>query len=935
LLVVFLATLSANAQFYDSGNDPASLRWKQIKTEHFNILYPLQAENIAQQLANRLESGYLKGAYTLQVLPKKVTVILHACSVLSNAQVAWAPRRMEFVTTPPQDNYPQDWIDQLAAHEYRHLVQITSVNRKFSHVLSWFFGEQVTAGIMGAFVPFWFIEGDATLNETLMTQAGRGRLPSFDVQLRAQLIDKKTYSYDKAVFGSYRDFVPDHYVLGYHLVTMARREFGSGIWDTALRKVAGLPIMITPFNHGIREVSGLSKVKLYKRYLQQLDSIWSEKLDQIIVISSKKISPDVKKYTSFTNPAFGGQSALFAMQSGVDDIRRIVRIDSTGKTRVICTPGYYSYISLSASSSLLSWAEIGYDPRWENRDYSVLWTYDLVKKRKHKLTSRSRYFAPSVSPDSKKVLAASVDLSNINSIAILDSKKGKVKVKKEFPFGEQIITPAWSKDGKNIVFVLLGKQGKQLMMTDSNLTVLKPISKQSNNEISKPIMFGKWIFYSSAVSGIDNIYTTDTLGQMTFQVSSVRFGAYDPCVSADGKFIVYSEYTSDGNILSQIPIDTAAWKPIEKVKDVSPHLFEPLLEQEMGTINYSDSLVMYPSKKYHPFLHLFNLHSWGPISVNATSQTVKPGITIMTQNKLATLIGSGGWEYSINERTGTYFAEASLRMWYPIFDFRFEYGGRSSSYIDSADQEIKYNWKQTSFRAGVRVPLNLSSGKWLTWLQPRVSSTYSKVVPGNNMPDSYFKGFYRTLDYNLYFSNQILTSQKDLFTRWGQEIILDFRHTPLDGYNIGNIMAARTAFYFPGIIRHHSININASWQRNTNNVFKYADIISYPRGLRDKYDDEFWSIGINYSLPLAYPDAHLGSVIYLKRIWTTLFFDNAEGVYDGARNYYRSAGIELYADMHILRFLAPFSIGGRLSWIPDNNTFVPEFLYSLNLNGIQ
>ena len=48
-LVIFLflsiAGSALNAQFFDTGQDPASLRWLQIKTRNFRLVFPDQLNN--------------------------------------------------------------------------------------------------------------------------------------------------------------------------------------------------------------------------------------------------------------------------------------------------------------------------------------------------------------------------------------------------------------------------------------------------------------------------------------------------------------------------------------------------------------------------------------------------------------------------------------------------------------------------------------------------------------------------------------------------------------------------------------------------------------------------------------------------------------------------------------------------------------------------
>jgi hypothetical protein len=94
------------------------------------------------------------------------------------------------------------------------------------------------------------------------------------------------------------------------------------------------------------------------------------------------------------------------------------------------------------------------------------------------------------------------------------------------------------------------------------------------------------------------------------------------------------------------------------------------------------------------------------------------------------------------------------------------------------------------------------------------------------------------------------------------------------------------------------------------------------------------SLGINYKLPLLYPDLSIGPFAYIKRIKTNLFFDYALGKNSPNKNYMQSYGAELTADLHVLRLLLPTDMGARFIYRPDNNSVIVEFLFSVNLNSL-
>ena len=162
-LIFSLFHLPSQAQYFTVGTDPASVRWNKIRTDHYTIIFPDYYQHKAQYIANGLEFFFAPGSKSLGATPRRFPLILHNNTVVSNALVPYAPKRIEFFTVPPQDNAAEDWIDDLILHEFRHTVHYASVDRGLTRGLSYLFGQQITAGVLGLFVPLWFIEGDATI----------------------------------------------------------------------------------------------------------------------------------------------------------------------------------------------------------------------------------------------------------------------------------------------------------------------------------------------------------------------------------------------------------------------------------------------------------------------------------------------------------------------------------------------------------------------------------------------------------------------------------------------------------------------------------------------------------------------------------------------------------------------------------------------------
>jgi len=962
-LIVLLFLLSfqikVDAQYYSSGQDPSYIHWEQINTAHFKVIFPEGYEKTALYVANVLEYASTMVYKTLETHPKKIPVILHNLSSKSNAQTLWAPSRMDFYTIPPQDTYGEEWFQQLAIHEYRHIIQLSKMNQGLTNVLTYLFGEQITAAVLGLYAPFWFIEGDAVAAETGLCNTGRGRTPAFTMPLRSQIIEKKIFSYDQAVFGSFKKFIPDYYVLGYNLVAQARNKYGYRIWDHTMNKVARKPFMIVPFSEGIRDITGMSKTGLYKTSLEELGKEWKKQYDETVYSLVIDIPcAKAKTYTNYIRPFETDRGTIIAERKILDDLTRFVEIDKSGNERFIFTPGYLSrgtltyaknfgepahfgndlnnaagMSALSCSKHLIAWTEPKPDPRWDNRDYSIIKILDLNTHKVKKLTSKCRYFAPALSPDASRIVAVNASEENQYSLVIIDVNSGKELEKFTTPENYFFTNPSWSADGQKIVSVLMGDQGKCLALTDITNGTTSLLTPFSFTDISKPLIKGHFVVFVGAYSGIDNLYAFELTTKETYQVTSVKYGVTDPSLSVAGDAIYFSNYTADGFKITSTSFEPQSWIPLDKVSDNSIKLYKAIAEQEGKILDPARIPEKdYDVTKYSKLLHLFRIHSWAPISIDATNLDVSPGVSLMSQNTLSTTFSSLGYAYNLNEKAGKYFLNLSYQGFYPVFDFQVDYGKRNSFTHDTADNRIDFSWMETNFTTTARVPLNFTSGKFGRIVQPSIDFTYKQLDMEKDAPVRFRRNNYKTIGYRLYAYNLKRRVEQDMNPVWGQMIDLNLSTAPFNNDTLGSMFSAETRLFFPGIRKHHSFNFYGGYQKRFDNrLYYYGSRVNYPRGFSGQFSEELSSFSLNYKLPLMYPDFSLTSLAYFKRFKANFFYDFARGSHASYHTNYQSTGIELFADMHILRFLAPIELGYRMIYLPDKGDFKSEFLFSINV----
>jgi len=927
LAVLTLAGPDAYSQYYSTGQEAASIRWRQINTEHVRLLFPDYYESQARKLAGYLDTVYAYAGNSMNYHPKRISLVLHTQSSKSNAFVGWAPKRMEFYTSPPQDMYAQPWLEQLSIHEYRHVVQIEKLNQGPTKVLSWLFGQQGTAAILGLYVPFWFIEGDAVVIETGLSYSGRGRLPLFEMKTRALLLEKGIYSYDKATLGSYKDFVPDRYEIGYLLVAEGRRKYGPELWEHTLNRVARRPYMITPFQKGIKDISGKRKIPFYKDCMDGLKQRWQAQDELTNSHSIMRVSPVTGEYTDYRHPTFINDSKVFALRTSLDDIARFVSIDSTGKEKIIFTPGFLKTEAISFSAGKICWAESRPDLRWSNRSYTKIRIYDTASGKARTLYNRMRLFAPALNHDGSKLVAVHVDSLDRYALVVMDVLSGEIETRMPTPSDVFPMTPVWAGEDL-IITILVSEDGKNLAKFDVSSGRFKTFLRWDFADISQPAYHAPYVFFTASWSGISNIYALNIREASIHKISSSRFGAVDATISDDGKSLMYADYSSDGYRIVQLPLEDADWIPLDDIEDGSIGLYKAIAAQEdvvpaWSEVPASDA----PAKKYSKIGNLFNFHSWAPISINASTYAINPGISIMSQNLLSSSFLTAGYSYNVNEQAGKVYGTYSYQGWYPIIDLYADYGLRRE--LVYLPEETEISWNETNLKAGLRLPLNLQRGKYYAGITPSVyvNQGIRRLKPGS--PVEFKKADIFSTGYGLTAYRQIKSSLRDIYPKWRQSLSLYYRDTPFDHDNLSYIVAGIANLYFPGIIRHHGLNIYTGYQYRITGYYKFSDIVSYPRGISGRQDQELVSFRGTYAFPIAYPDWSIGPVLYMKRIRANLFYDYAIGLNPAYDNYYNTMGTDLITEVHLLRFMAPFEFGVRCIYLPDDSSVAWNFLFGI------
>lgn len=923
LLVFFLAiTWHALGQFYDNGQDPFSIRWKQLNTPHFQFIFPSLLDSLAQVYAYNLEQVYSGVNQSLPVNPKKLPVILHSQTILANGEVGWAPARMNLFSVAPQDNYFQPWEQHLVLHESRHNVQLNYLNQKTTKALGVLFGEAAVGAVLGVQVPLWFVEGDAVFYETAASKAGRGRVPDFGMPVKAQIQKKEIYSYGKAMFGSYRDFVPDRYAMGYQLVAYGRSVYGPGLWEQALNEVSKYPFFLRPFSKGLKMTSGLNERQFYKKVY---DSLTIEKsgdaINEGVISLVKQIDKKYPVYTNYYNPQPLNEGLLVYKES-YDEPGVFVFIDKTGSEQQLLMPGYVFDNTFSYHDSLLVWNEYR-STRYSHKNFINITSYDLRTHKLKYLQQKGKSFYSRIAPNGKEILSAEVDSLMHWYITIREIQQGALLEQYRFDT-LQPLQPDWLPNSDGFVFIGVSDKGKSLGVINRNTREITWILKDELLEIQQPKALKSGVLLKGTYGTASNLFFYAYADEKWYLVTEQPYGVGEAFLKSDTLY--YAAYTADGyRPVKQPLVLNSVLKPQAFTND----LVETIALQENLVSFSSKNRELYPVKNYSRFAHLFHIHSWAPLAIKAESDQVGIGASVMSQNVLSTSFLTVGYQYYRAENYHEYFVNYQYKGFYPIIttqysllDFAYDKPDQNGDlhHISGYQNYLYHNWT---------FPFYLDRGKWYRRINPAVAYQFIDVHYNpdttlilNNRKQHKFQA-------SLYMYQLQRTSFRDLAPKWGQSFYAQYETAPFDTAAVSQ-WTIFGRLYFPGLLKNHSLQFYGGYQQKQEGSFSLSSKLLYPRGYAALPYQELSSFQADYSFPLVYPDLNLLEVLYIKRITLDAFYDFGAYNYQNLWKTQQSIGGTLGFDFHALRFVAPIKFS--LTYAHLLSTQKPYFGVNFSVN---
>lgn len=919
-LVTIIAIINSQllfAQIISTDQARYDVKWKQINTEKFRLIFPEEYTDNAISLSHIFDQTSTLSNQDLKIKTRKTPIVIQSNHIIQNGFVQLAPRKSELYPIPSAEPNNAYWPSNLAIHEWRHISQMDKMTGKLKAP----FFEQLAFALYGLHLPAWYFEGDAVAIETRFSNGGRGRIPSWEMPFRANELSGKTYSFSKNIIGSFKDITPTYYHTGYILNTLLTNKYNYQINEKILSSMKNHLLRPYNFNRSLRKNTDFrNSKKLYTAAIDSATTLWKNK-DHSYENYPHTTEKKSKYPESFLYPQTTGD-ALFYLYQTPSNINKIVKVEN-GKTELISYTGAQISPYFDLNGDYIVWDELRKDARFGNETFLVLHILRWKTKQIVTIKPENNLYSPAFSTDGTKLTAISVDDSGRSSLVIMDIASQKITDSFDQPLGFHLQTPRFNAQDNKIICVAIGERGTNLLEFDLESRESTLLFPWSNQQFERPTYHQDDIIFKAHFPGRDNIYRRKFATGNISQITNARFGAFHHSVTKDEK-LLFNDYQHDGYKVATTELANNSNDEFRFEAKSEDNYFDHRLGSETTvetTHNTADSSKNPEIRSYNPISGLFNFHSLSLSNSNFSSlDNFRPGLFWIANDLLNTSQITLGYEYDTDLRKSIYSANLSYSKYYPKFNFGYQNRGQIGSFRRSDESIERFDWQENVLTAEVQLPFSIYRRQTIYSFGFNFGTSYISRYDLSVANLSNFKHqVILPLNYQGYFNKNRRMSRMDLQPKWGQNLSLIFRHTPVDTKEEGRQLALRGNFYFPGLLPNHGLQVRVGLQNKTGRYILNNDIPLVSGFGYFNSPNVSNTMLLTYRFPVAYPDWSIGGLTYIKRIQAHLFSDYQN--IETSTLAPKTLGLGVSADFNAFRYVLPdFNAGIKLIYINDAST---------------
>ena len=542
-LLCALPLSQAYGQFFFGKNKVQYTRfdWQVMTTDHFNVYFYSEEQEIARVAARIAEDSYRVLAIRFNhEVPEKIPLIIYSSpgyfaqtntipGILPEGVAGFTEFMKGRVVLPFHGSYYD--FQHVIQHELVHVFTMSRLDVAISR----------RSTIRFAYPPLWFTEGLAEFwSKKWDTEA--------DMVIKDMVLGGRLFTIDRLyeVHGTYL-----MYKLGESICTFIDSAYGPDkltlLFDNWHKGKSFDEIVELTLGDNLEELSRKWEYTLKKRYFPQLADQGLPRMESERItrdgFSTKGVPinwDDRRGHTQwvvYKANRFGYTGIYMkALNGNTHPVKTLVKGERSSRFESL----YLLQSGIDANDS----GTIVFSSKSGDRD--MIYLYDLHKKRivgqfgdDNLVAARS----PRLSADGRRVVFSGVDKSGFADLYVLELGEGKItRLTRDLYYD---IDPVLTGDGGGVVFAsdrcddgALGASNLyRYNFSDRAVTRLT----HGNCRDRSPDVTSNGIYFSSDRNGSFNIFLLDSTGELSEQ-STYATAAFDPRLSPDKKTLIYSGY---------------------------------------------------------------------------------------------------------------------------------------------------------------------------------------------------------------------------------------------------------------------------------------------------------------------------------------------------------------------------------------------------------
>jgi uncharacterized protein GlcG (DUF336 family) len=456
-----------------------------------------------------------------------------------------------FPAVPPASSELGDFDDAmrlLLIHELAHIVHLDTIGG-IPAAFNAIFGKQWTPSSVQ---PRWVVEGIAVNLESELTSGGRVRSSFVDMVVRTQIlagsfppIDELSNVNRRFLFGTFP------WILGGRFIDFIGRTYGEDAIAEMSRAYGTRPV---PY------ALNLTAATVTRRSMVELHAEWEaserRRAEETLARARRegiRIGARIERPSPVvTSPRFARTGELAFVEEPRDGDQELVVLGASLDRELLRVRTSAGQPSLSPDGRRV--VAVLSDVHERSYGFTDLEVIDVATGERRRRTRGARLSEPDVSPDGRTIAAVQQAAGRTWIVSLtVGGSDGPKRIFTPMD-GEQVGTPRWSPDGRQIALSLKRRSGaRNLALLDVGSGELRAVTTGTAHDVD-PIWSAdrRTIYFGSDRGGVPNVYALDLATEAIGKVTNVETGAFGPALDPSGSEVVFALHHVGGYELHRI-----------------------------------------------------------------------------------------------------------------------------------------------------------------------------------------------------------------------------------------------------------------------------------------------------------------------------------------------------------------------------------------------